>query len=72
MKILPAIDIIDNKCVRLIKGDFHNKTEYDMSSVEQAGKYRDHGFKNSHILDLDRVLKGETANIDIYLFFYLK
>ena len=72
MKIFPAIDIKDKKCVRLVKGDFDNKTEYELSPVEQAGKYKDHGFKNSHILDLDRVLKGETANIDIYLFFYLK
>ena len=65
MKILPAIDIKDNKCVRLIKGDFDNKTEYDMSPVEQAGKYKDHGFKNLHIVDLDGALTGETVNIDI-------
>ena len=65
MKIFPAIDIKDKKCVRLIKGDFDNKTEYDMSPVEQAGKYKDHGFKNLHIVDLDGALTGETVNIDI-------
>ena len=65
MKIFPAIDIKDKKCVRLIKGDFNNKTEYDMSPVEQAGKYNDHGFKNLHIVDLDGALTGETVNIDI-------
>jgi phosphoribosylformimino-5-aminoimidazole carboxamide ribotide isomerase len=65
MKIFPAIDIKDKKCVRLIKGDFDNKTEYDMSPVEQAGKYNDHGFKNLHIVDLDGALTGETVNIDI-------
>ncbi len=65
MKILPAIDIKDKKCVRLIKGDFDNKTEYDMSPVEQADKYKDHGFKNLHIVDLDGALTGETVNIDI-------
>ena len=65
MKIFPAIDIKDRKCVRLIKGDFDNKTEYDMSPVDQAGKYKDHGFKNLHIVDLDGALKGETVNIDI-------
>ena len=65
MKIFPAIDIKDKKCVRLIKGDFENKTEYDMSPVEQAGKYKDHGFKNLHIVDLDGALTGETVNIDI-------
>ena len=45
MKIFPAIDIKDKKCVRLVKGDFDNKTEYDISPVQQAGKYKDHGFQ---------------------------
>ena len=65
MKIFPAIDIKDKKCVRLIKGDFDNKTEYEMSPVEQARKYKDHGFKNIHIVDLDGALTGETVNLDI-------
>ena len=65
MKIFPAIDIKDKKCVRLVKGDFDNKTEYEMSPVDQAGKYKDHGFKNLHIVDLDGALTGETVNIDI-------
>jgi phosphoribosylformimino-5-aminoimidazole carboxamide ribotide isomerase len=51
--------------VRLVKGDFENKTEYEMSPVEQAGKYKDHGFKNLHIVDLDGALTGETVNLDI-------
>ena len=45
MKIFPAIDIKDKKCVRLVKGDFENKTEYEISPVDQAGKFKDHGFK---------------------------
>jgi phosphoribosylformimino-5-aminoimidazole carboxamide ribotide isomerase len=65
MKIFPAIDIKDRKCVRLVKGNFDNKTEYKMSPVEQASKYKDHGFKNLHIVDLDGALTGETANLDI-------
>ena len=65
MKIFPAIDIKDKKCVRLIKGDFDNKTEYKISPVEQAGKYKDHGFKNLHLVDLDGALTGETVNLDI-------
>ena len=65
MKIFPAIDIKDKKCVRLIKGDFENKTEYEMSPVEQAGKYKQNGFKNLHIVDLDGALTGEPINIDI-------
>tara|TARA_B100001123_G_scaffold111870_1_gene130225 strand:- start:6 stop:725 length:720 start_codon:yes stop_codon:yes gene_type:complete len=65
MKIFPAIDIKDKKCVRMVKGDFDNKTEYEMSPVDQANKYKDHGFKNLHIVDLDGALAGETINIDI-------
>ena len=65
MKIFPAIDIKDKKCVRLVKGDFDNKTEYQMSPVEQAAKYKDHGFINLHIVDLDGALTGKTANLDI-------
>ena len=65
MKIFPAIDIKDKKCVRLVKGDFDKKTEYEMSPVEQARKYRDCGFKNLHIVDLDGALTGEAVNQDI-------
>ncbi len=65
MKIFPAIDIKDRKCVRLIKGDFENKTEYEISPVDQAAKYKDHGFKNLHIVDLDGALTGKTVNLDV-------
>ncbi len=65
MKIFPAIDIKDEKCVRLIKGDFDNKTEYKNSPIDQANSYKDHGFKNLHIVDLDGALTGETVNINI-------
>ena len=65
MKIFPAIDIKDKKCVRLIKGDFNQKTEYEMSPVEQATQFIDKGFKHLHIVDLDGALNGETVNLDI-------
>ena len=65
MKIFPAIDIKDKKCVRLIKGDFNQKTEYEMSPVEQATQFIDKGFKNLHIVDLDGALTGETVNLNI-------
>ena len=65
MKVFPAIDIKNKKCVRLVKGDFDNKTEYEMSPIDQARKYKDHGFKNLHIVDLDGALTGETVNLDI-------
>ena len=65
MKIFPAIDIKDKKCVRLTKGDFENQTEYEISPIDQAGKYKDHGFRNLHIVDLDGALTGETVNLNI-------
>ena len=64
MKIFPAIDIKDKKCVRLIKGNFDNKTVYEISPIEQAGKYKDKGFKNIHIVDLDGALTGNTVNLE--------
>jgi phosphoribosylformimino-5-aminoimidazole carboxamide ribotide isomerase len=65
MKIFPAIDIKDKKCVRLVKGDFENQTEYETSPIDQAGKYKDHGFKNLHVVDLDGALTGNIVNLDI-------
>ena len=65
MKIFPAIDIKDKKCVRLVKGDFDKKTEYEILPLKQASKYKDHGFKNLHIVDLDGALTGKTVNLDI-------
>ena len=65
MKIFPAIDIKDKKCVRLVKGNFDNKTEYEILPLEQASKYKDYGFKNLHIVDLDGALTGKTVNLDI-------
>ncbi len=65
MKIFPAIDIKDKKCVRLVKGDFDNKTEYELSPIDQAENFTGYGFKNLHIVDLDGALTGETVNLDI-------
>ena len=65
MKIFPAIDIKDKKCVRLIKGNFNNKIEYEISPLLQAEKYKEYGFKNLHIVDLDGALTGETVNLNI-------
>ena len=65
MKIFPAIDIKDKKCVRLIKGNFDNKTTYEILPIDQAGIYKNYGFKNLHIVDLDGALTGKTVNLDI-------
>ena len=65
MKIFPAIDIRNKKCVRLIKGEFESETEYKTLPVNQAAKFKKHGFKNLHIVDLDGALTGKTINLEI-------
>ena len=65
MKIFPAIDIRDKKCVRLIKGDFDNQITYEQSPFDQALKYKDAGLINLHMVDLDGALTGELVNLKI-------
>jgi phosphoribosylformimino-5-aminoimidazole carboxamide ribotide isomerase len=65
MKIFPAIDIKDKKCVRLIKGNFDNQTTYEQSPFDQALKYKDVGLLNLHMVDLDGALSGELVNLDV-------
>ena len=62
MKIFPAIDIKDGRCVRLLKGDFNKATEYKKSPTDQAKEFSDQGFRDIHIVDLDGALKGEPVN----------
>jgi len=65
MIIFPAIDIKDNKCVRLIKGDFDKMISYEISPFDQAKIYFQSGFRNIHIVDLDGALKGTSSNSNI-------
>ena len=65
MKIFPAIDIKDKKCVRLLKGNFENQTIYDQSPYDQALKYKEAGLLNLHIVDLDGALSGKLANLEV-------
>ena len=65
MIILPAIDIKDGKCVRLINGDFEQMTSYKNTPFDQAKIYFESGFKNIHIVDLDGALKGKSSNSNI-------
>ena len=68
MKIFPAIDIKDKKCVRLVKGDFDNKTEYEMSPVEQAGKYKlPHiGWNEINIMKNSKIFKNIENKSHMY------
>ena len=65
MKIFPAIDIKDKKCVRLLKGNFDNQTTYTQSPYDQASKYKDAGLLNLHMVDLDGALSGQLVNFDV-------
>ena len=65
MKIFPAIDIKDKKCVRLLKGNFENQTTYEQLPFDQALKYKEAGLINLHMVDLDGALSGELVNLEI-------
>ncbi len=61
---IPAIDIIDGKCVRLTKGEFDKSTYYNLNPVELAKRYEDAGAKYIHIVDLDAA-RGSGSNIKV-------
>src|SRR3970282_723027 len=63
MELIPAIDIRDGRCVRLLKGDFDRETRYDVDPTELASKYRDLGARWLHVVDLDGAAKGQPENL---------
>ena len=65
MIILPAIDLLDRKAVRLIKGDYNRVTVYSDSPLEVAEKFKSLGAKYIHMVDLDGAKYGTTPNMDI-------
>ncbi len=65
MEIIPAIDIIDGKCVRLIQGDYAQKTIYNENPLEVAKQFEDIGIKRLHLVDLDGAKKGEVVNLSV-------
>lgn len=62
MQIIPAIDIIDGKCVRLTKGDFNQKTVYNENPLEVALQFQDAGLERVHLVDLDGARQGSVKN----------
>ena len=64
MKVIPAIDLMDGKVVRLVKGDPKNKTVYSDNPVETAKKWENAGADLLHIVDLDATL-GTGSNLKI-------
>ncbi len=79
IELIPAIDIIDGKCVRLTKGDYDQKKVYNENPVEVANEFERLGFKRLHVVDLDgakakhivnvEVLKGITSNTNLVVDF---
>ena len=65
MRIIPALDIIDGKCVRLEQGDFSTKKIYDKSPVDYAKSLEDRGFDHLHLVDLDGAKIGRPVNLKI-------
>jgi phosphoribosylformimino-5-aminoimidazole carboxamide ribotide isomerase len=62
IEIIPAIDIIGGKCVRLFQGDYNQKKEYDRDPLEIAKEYESHGIKRLHIVDLDGAKSKHVVN----------
>lgn len=62
MQIIPAIDIIDGKCVRLTHGDYSRKTVYNTSPLEVAMEFESIGIRRLHLVDLDGARSGKVVN----------
>ena len=62
MRIIPAIDIIEGKCVRLSKGDYSTSKIYNEHPLEVARQFEDHGIENLHLVDLDGAKAGQIVN----------
>ena len=62
MRVIPAIDIIDGKCVRLTNGDYSKKKVYNENPIEVAKAFEDHGLKFLHLVDLDGAKSNHIVN----------
>jgi len=65
MRIIPAIDIIEGKCVRLTKGDYDTKTIYNENPIEVAKQFQDSGIEYLHLVDLDGAKANHIVNYKI-------
>jgi phosphoribosylformimino-5-aminoimidazole carboxamide ribotide isomerase len=64
-QIIPAIDIIDGKCVRLTQGDYSKKTIYNENPLEVAQQFEDIGIERLHLVDLDGAKQGTVINYQV-------
>lgn len=65
IELIPAIDIIDGKCVRLTKGDYNNKKIYNENPITVAQDFEKQGFRRLHIVDLDGAKSNHIVNVDV-------
>ena len=65
IKVIPAIDLIGGRCVRLSQGDFNRETSYDASPERMASRFLDYGLRSVHVVDLDGARLGAPANLDV-------
>ena len=65
INIIPAIDLIDGKCVRLTKGDYNQKKQYDASPLDMALRYQDIGIRRMHLVDLDGAKSSSPKNLHV-------
>lgn len=65
IELIPAIDIIDGKCVRLTKGDYGQKKVYNDDPVAQAKEFEKLGMKRLHVVDLDGAKAKHVVNVDV-------
>ncbi len=65
MEVIPALDLLGGRCVRLYQGDFNQVTVYDENPVDLARRYRDAGMHRWHVVDLDGARSGEPGNLDL-------
>src|ERR1700761_2623293 len=65
MEIIPAIDLIDGKCVRLTKGDYAQQKVYNDNPAEVAKQFADAGIKRLHVVDLDGAKAGKIGNLKV-------
>ena len=65
ISVIPAIDLIDGKCVRLTKGDYNQKKQYDASPVDMALRYQDIGIRRLHVVDLDGAKSSSPKNLHV-------
>jgi len=65
MRIIPAIDIIDGKCVRLSKGDYDTKKIYNKNPLEVAKEFEAHGIQYLHLVDLDGAKSKHIVNHNV-------